>query len=179
MRDVSICCGVLLITALATQLPARDRPAPPASRYTYTLVIDTKSLPKGVNVRVQKDEFGVRNFISNTGDMPLVINEIYSNDRLVSGTKLVSGKVYNWFPNGVPMVGKQHLKGWQAPFGDSKEAIIRLPRDPVKIYEGRKAGLSDELPPNEKVVIQSLYDGKSYEIKATVIYALNPKYGSP
>lgn len=174
---VVIALGVLAaFTSLLISTDAHERPAPQQSRYSYYLKIDEKSLPKGVKLRVNKSEFGVRNFITNTSDVPLVINEIYSNDRLVAGKKLVGGKVLQWFPNGVPMQGKTHLKGWQSPFGEIKEAILRLPRDPAMIAKGRQKGLSEKLPANEEVVIRSLYDGKAYEIKATVIYELNPKY---
>lgn len=168
----------VLVTAVnaAAMSEARDRPAPSPSRYGYTLEIDEPSLPAGVSVRVVRDDFGVRNFVSNASDKPLVINAIYSNERLASGTKLVGGKVYGWFPNGVPMEGKQHLKGWQAPFGEVKESILSLPLDPAKIHEGRKPGLDKTIPPGEPVNIAVEYDGKPYDIKATVIYRLNPAY---
>ena len=96
----------------------RDRPAPPPSRYGFIFKIDTKSLPKGVMVREVRNESSIRYFIKNTSDIPLIINERFQNDQLVSGAKLVSGRVLHYFPNGVPMQGKRHLKGWQAPFGE-------------------------------------------------------------
>jgi hypothetical protein len=83
----------------------RDRPAPPPSRYGFTFVIDAKSLPKGVTIREVRSETSIRYFIKNTSDMPLIINERFQNNRLVSGAKLVSGEVLNYFPNGVPMAG--------------------------------------------------------------------------
>ena len=89
---------------------SRDRPAPPPSQYGFTLKIDTKSLPKGIMVREVRDESRVRYFIKNTSDLALIINERFQNDRLISGAKLVSGRVLHYFPNGVPMQGKQHLK---------------------------------------------------------------------
>ena len=168
--------AVLLCLVVTTVATSRERPAPSPSRYSYTLEIDAKSLPKGVTLRVLKDEHGVRNFIKNPAETPLVVDEIYSNDRLVSGKKLVDGKVFGWFPNGVPMQGKTHLKGWQMPFGVQEETILRLPRPPAKIYEGRKPGLDKTVPKPEPIKINTLYDGKAYEIKATVIYALNPQY---
>lgn len=155
---------------------ARERPAPPPSRYAYSFKVDEKSLPKGVSVREVTDGKAWRYFIKNTGEKPLVIGEIYSNDKLVSGTKLVGGKVYGWFPTGVPMEGKTHLKGWQAPFGDILETTLILPREPAKIIEGRKPGLGKELPEPEESSIKASYDGKPYEIKITIHYRLNEAY---
>jgi len=175
-RMIKLLTGLLLVVTLAAFAEARERPAPQPSRYTYTLPIDEKSLPEGVTARVLRNEHGVRTFIKNSSDTPLVIDAIYSNDRLVSGKQLVNGKVFGWFPNGVPMQGKQHLKGWQAPFGDISEANIRLPRDPAKIYEGRKPGLDETVPAPEATIINTIYDDKPYEIKATITYHLNPAY---
>ena len=90
--------------------------------------------------------------------------------------RLVGGKVYGYFPSGVPMEGKQHLKGWQAPFGDIPETLFVLPREPAKIYEGRQTGLDKTIPPDEPIAVAVEYDGKAYEIKATVKYQLNPAY---
>ena len=154
---------------------SRDRPAPPPSRYGFTFKIDTKSLPKGVTVREVRNESSVRYFIKNTSNVPLIINERFQNDRLVSGAKLVSGRVLNYFPNGVPMVGKRHLKGWQAPFGEIPETVLHI-KEPKKIYEGRKAGLTKELPKSEKSSIPASLDGTPYEIKGTIKYHLNKTY---
>ncbi|MBC7854348.1 MAG: hypothetical protein IAF94_13020 [Pirellulaceae bacterium] len=156
---------------------ARERPAPPESRYAYSFTVDEKSLPKRVSVRTVVDGKNSRHFIKNTGETPLVIGEIYSNDKLVSGTKLVGGKVYGWFPSGVPMEGKTHLKGWQAPFGDILETILTLPREPAKIIEGRKPGLGKEIPKPEEASIKVSYAGKPYEIKIKIVYRLNEAYG--
>jgi len=160
----------------ATLSDARDRPAPPPSRYGYVLKFDAKSLPAGVTIRELSDDLGTRFFIKNTGEMPLVIDQRFDNGRLVGGAKLVSGKVYHYFPNGVPMEGKQHLKGWQAPFGDIPETLIHLAAEPAKIYEGRKPGLSKDIPAAEAAVIPATYDGKPHEIKVTIHYHLNKAY---
>lgn len=169
-----------LSTALlfsATFSDARDRPAPPPSRYGYVLKFAaTKSLPTGIAIREVSDDLGTRYFIKNTSKVPLVINQRFQNECLVSGAKLVSGKVYQYFPNGVPMEGKQHLKGWQAPFGDIEETLLQLAKEPAKIYEGRKPGLSKALPRPEAVAIPANYDGKPYQIKATIHYHLNKAY---
>ena len=165
---------LLLVSAMYTL--ARERPAPPPSRYAYSFKVDEKSLPKGVTVREVASGKDSRYFIKNTGKTPLVIGEIYSNDKLVSGTKLASGKVYGWFPSGVPMEGKTHLKGWQAPFGDIEETLLTLPREPAKIIEGRKPGLGKEVPKPEESTIKASYDGKPYEIKITIHYRLNEAY---
>jgi len=154
---------------------SRDRPAPPPSRYGFTFKIDAKSLPKGVRVREVRNESGVRYFIRNTDDVPLIINERFQNDRLISGAKLVSGRVLHYFPNGVPMQGKRHLKGWQAPFGEIPETLLYI-KEPKKIYEGRKTGLTRELPKPEKMSIPANLGGKPYEIKGTVKYHLNKAY---
>lgn len=155
---------------------AQGRPAPPPSRYGYTLKIDLKSLPKGVTVREVRDGQPPRWFIANASDVPLVLNEIHRNGALVAGTKLVSGKVYQYFPTGVPMEGKTHLKGWQAPFGDIKETLLYLPQEPAQIYAGRKPGLSKELPKPEPFSLPASYDGKPHPIEGTVHYHLNEAY---
>ena len=154
---------------------SRERPAPAPSRYGFTFKIDAKSLPEGVMVREVRNESSIRYFIKNTSDVPLIINERFQNERLVSGAKLVSSKVLNYFPNGVPMVGKQHLKGWQAPFGEIPETLLHI-KEPKKIYEGRKVGLTKELPKPEKMSIPANLGGKPYEIKGTIKYHLNKAY---
>ena len=127
---------------------SRDRPAPTPSRYGFTFAIDAKSLPKGVTIREVRNESSVRYFIKNTSDVPLIIN-----DRLASGaTQVVSGRVLHYFPDGVPIQGKRHLKGWQAPFGEIPETLLHI-KEPKKIYEGRKVGLTKELPKPEKMSI--------------------------
>ena len=73
------------------------------------------------------------------------------------------------------MVGKRHLKGWQAPFGEIPEALLHI-KEPKKIYEGRKAGLTKELPKSEKLSIPGSLDGMPYEIKGTIKYHLNKTY---
>ncbi len=163
--------------------PAADaggrKPAPPPSRYRYTLEFDKKTLPKGVAVREAKIGDGtiVRYFVKNTSDTPLIFNDKYdATDRLVAGDKVVSGKAYQYYPNGVPMEGKQHLKGWQAPFGDMEEAAILLTTTPSKIADGHEPGKGKELPPPEPAVIPVKYDGKPYELKVTIHYHLNPAY---
>ena len=172
-----ICYSAATLLLLSTfTVNARERPAPPPSRYEYSFKIDEKSLPKGVTVREAGEGKTLRYFIKNAGEKPLVIGEIFSNDKLVSGTKLENGKVYGWFPSGVPMEGKTHLKGWQAPFGDIEETILILPREPAKIVEGRKAGLGKEVPKPEASSIKVSYDGKPYEIKITIHYRLNEAY---
>jgi hypothetical protein len=105
-----------------------------------------------------------------------VIYERFQGETLVSGTKLVSGKVYQYFPNGVPMEGKTHLKGWQAPFGEIKETVLYLPKEPSKIYEGRKPDLPKDLPAPEPFSIPGKLDGKPHELKGTVHYRLNDEY---
>jgi hypothetical protein len=165
---IVLCCGATV--------HAQGRPAPPPSRYGYSLKIDLDCLPKGVTVRESRDALAARYFIANAADAPLVLNEIFQNGALVSGTKLASGKVYQYFPNGVPMEGKTHLKGWQAPFGDIKETVLFLPKEPAKIYEGRKPGLSKELPKSEPFSLPAKYDGKPHEIKGVIRYHLNDAY---
>jgi hypothetical protein len=154
----------------------REKPAPPPSRYGYTLKIDPKSLPTGVSVREVRNEKTTRNFIANSSEVPLIIHERFQGDTLATGTKLVSGRVFQYFPNGVPMEGKTHLKGWQSPFGEIKETLLYLDKEPAKIYEGRQAGLSKDLPPAEKVAIPAKLDGKPYEIQGVVEYHLNDEY---
>ncbi len=168
--------AVLCLASASSAFQRGGRPAPPPSRYGYTISIDAKSLPEGVVVRKVADKLGTRYFVKNTSDVPLVINQRYQGQRLVGGTKLVSGKVYQYFPNGVPMQGKQHLKGWQAPFGTIEETLLSLPREPARIYEGRKPGLSSELPPPESAAIEARYDGKPHKIRITIQYHLNPAY---
>jgi len=161
---------------LVSQSEGRGRPAPPPSRYSYTFKVDTKSLPQGVTVKEVTTGGVTRVFLANSSDTPLIINARYSGDRLVAGTKLVSGKVLQYFPNGVPMAGKQHLKGWQSPFGEITQTILRLPKDPDTIYQGRKPGLSKDLPAPESYAIPATYDGEAHDIKVTIHYHLNPEY---
>jgi hypothetical protein len=163
-------CPVLL----AAQ--ARQRPAPPPSRYTYTLHVDADSLPQGAKIRASDDDLPARLFISNAGDKPLVIDERMQNDALVAGTKLMQGKVYHYFPRGVPMEGKTHLKGWQAPFGDIPETLLRLPRDPDEIAAGRAPGLGRELPKAKAFSIPATYDDKPHPITGEIRFQLNPEY---
>ena len=179
MKHSMAWAGLLLLLAFSGRpgyAQRRGRPAPPPSRYGYTLKFDAKSLPKGVVVRTVRSGATSRYFIKNTSDKPLVINERYQAKRLVSGAKLVSGKVYHYFPNGVPMEGKRHLKGWQAPFGVIQETLLSLPKEPAMIYKGRKPGLSKKLPPPEISTIPARYKGEPYKIKVTIQYHLNPAY---
>ena len=152
------------------------KPAPSPSRYGYSLQFDVGTIPKGVKLREVADGKTSRFFISNASATPLIINERFQNDVLVSGTKLVNGKSYGYFPSGVPMEGKTHLKGWQAPFGDIEETLIYLPTEPAKIYEGRKPGLPNELPKPEPFTISAKFDDKPHEIKGTIHYHLNDAY---
>ena len=176
MKRILVHCAMLTIMFLLVLIGySRDRPAPPPSRYGFTLKINAKSLPKGVMVREVRNESSVRYFIKNTSDFPLIINERFQNDRLISGAKLVSGRVLHYFPNGVPMQGKRHLKGWQAPFGEIPETLLYI-KEPKKIYEGRKVGLTKELPKPEKVSISANLGGRPYEIKGTIKYHLNKAY---
>ena len=176
MKRILIHCAMLiLIFSHVLTGYCRDRPAPPPSRYGFTFKIDSKSLPKGVTVREVRNELSVRYFIKNTSDVPLIINALVQNDRMISGAKLVSGRVLHYFPNGVPMQGKRHLKGWQSPFGEIPETLLHI-KEPKKIYEGRKVGLTKELPKPEKVSIPTNLGGKPYEIKGTIKYHLNKAY---
>ncbi len=169
--------AVLLVTrgeVLIAQ--GRGKPAPPPSRYMYTLKVDEKSLPAGVKIRESSDAGPPRLFISNASDKPLVIDERFQNKVLVSGAKLMNGKVYHYFPNGVPMEGKTHLKGWQAPFGDIPDTILRLPDDPEKIAASREPGLGTTLPKPEPFSIPANYDGKPRAITGEIHYQLNKAY---
>lgn len=177
MNRIRFLLGISLLAIGATVFAqGREKPAPSPSRYSYTIKYDLESLPAGVTLREAKNGPMQQWFIANAGETPLVLFERFQGETLVSGTKLVAGKVYQYFPNGVPMEGKTHLKGWQAPFGEIKETLLYLPNEPAKIYEGRKPGLSKDLPPPEAVAIPAKYDGKPRDIKATVHYHLNEAY---
>ena len=148
---------LLLATFVALVIGyGRERPAPTPSRYGFTFEIDAKSLPKGVTVREVRNASSVRYFIKNTSNIPLIINERFQNDRLISGAKLVSSKVLNYFPNGVPMVGKRHLKGWQAPLGEIPETLLHI-KEPKKIYEGRNLGLRRNCPSRRSCQFQQVW----------------------
>ncbi len=169
--------GILVLATASTALAqGREKPAPPPSRYAYTIKFDLESLPAGVTLREARNGTMTQWFIANSSETPLVIHERFQGETLAAGTKLVSGKVYQYFPNGVPMEGKTHLKGWQAPFGEIKETLLYLPKEPAKIYEGRKADLPKDLPPPEAISIPAKYDDKPHDIKATVHYHLNEAY---
>ncbi len=173
--NLRLCLAGLLCLIFAVHAYPRDRPAPSPSRYSFTFEIDTASLPKGVSVRKIANGQTTRFFIKNTSDVPLIINQRHQANRLVSGNKLVSGKVFHYFPNGVPMEGKQHLKGWQAPFGEITETLLVF-SEPKKIYEGRKPGLGRKLPPAEPYAVPATFDGKPFKIKGKVSYQLNKAY---
>lgn len=169
--------GLALIGSLYSAAAlARDKPAPPPSRWGFTLKIDEKSLPEGVTVRLAGEGTMARYFIKNESETPLVIDERFQDGKLVTGAKLVGGKVYHYFPNGVPMEGKTHLKGWQAPFGDIEETLLHLPREPEKIGQGRQPGLGKDLTEPQAVAIPANYDGEPYKIKGTVTFHLNEAY---
>ena len=176
MLKILLIICLLAVPCSHCQAQSRSKPAPPPSRYTYTLKIDEKSLPKGVTIREAKDAGPQRIFVANSSDKPLVIDERFRDKTLVSGTKLMGGKVYHYFPSGVPMEGKTHLKGWQAPFGDIPETILRLPRDPEKIYAGRTPGLGKELPDPEPFSLPASYDGRPHAITGEIHYRLNDAY---
>lgn len=171
MKSPKLLLTLLLFLSCSTAF-AQRKPAPPASKYAYTFELDVKSLPKGVVARKATDG-PVRYFLKNESDVPLVIDERFQNETLVGGTKLQNGKVFGYFPSGVPMEGKQHLKGWQAPFGDIEETLLNLNKEPAGIAAGREAGAPDEPPTPEAIAIPAKYDGKPYEIKGTIRYRLN------
>jgi hypothetical protein len=182
LRNPSLALAGLLLLLLLLLLASADcaaqergRPAPPPSRYTYTLHVDADSLPKGATLR-EAEGAPQRLFLSHAGEKPLVLDERFQNGVLVGGTKLVSGKVYHYFPTGVPMEGKMHLKGWQAPFGDIPETMLRLPRDPDTIAAGRAPGLGRELPKPERFSIPARYDDQPHAITGEIRYQLNPAY---
>jgi hypothetical protein len=168
----------ILVLALGSVLfgQGRQKPAPLPSRYGYSVKINVDSLPKGVTLQEARNGQRAIGLIANASDVPLVIDEIFQGDTLLAGTKLVSGKVYHYFRDGVPMVGKTHLKGWQAPFGEIKATMFSLERDPKKIYEGRKPGLPKDVPPSEAISIPARYNGEPYEIKGIIHYHLNEAY---
>ena len=64
-----------LFCAAENEVSAQRKPAPPPSRYTYTLEFDEKSLPEGVTIRTVSDDLGTRYFIKNVSEKPLVIKE--------------------------------------------------------------------------------------------------------
>jgi hypothetical protein len=179
MIGIEIGTSNIPVMSQPTNRPSRQmilsRPAAPPSRYGYSLKIDLNSLPKGVTIR-EVGEFGnVRLFITNSSNIPLIINENIDMGRLIHANKLVSGKVYGYFPSGIPMEGKTHLKGWQES-EKMKEVILSLARSPSKIDAGRKRNLSEILPEPEYVSIPANYDGRPYEIKGFVHYYLNKRY---
>jgi hypothetical protein len=55
--------GLLFVLSWGTMSAARERPAPPPSRYGYTLKFDAKSLPSGVTVREVRTGDMARYFI--------------------------------------------------------------------------------------------------------------------
>ncbi|HKS40611.1 MAG TPA: hypothetical protein VJX74_08330 [Blastocatellia bacterium] len=164
----------ILVLALGSVVfgQGRQKPAPSPSRYSYSVKLNVGSLPKGVTLLERNGQW----HIANASNVPLVINEMFHGDTLLTATKLVSGKVYTYFPNGVPMEGKTHLKGWQAPFGEIKTALLYLGMEPKKIYEGRMPGLPKDIPPSEAISIPAKYNGEPYEIKGIIHYHLNKEY---
>lgn len=152
------------------------RPAPLPSRYGYSLKISLDSLLEGITLQEVGEVGDNRFFIANSSNIPLIINQRFDLiGRLVCAEKLVSGKVYQYYPEGVPMEGLTHLKGWQS-FGEFNSTLIYPQRDPPKIYEGRQQNLSKDLPEPEPFSIPVNYDGQPYEIKGFIYYHLNEFY---
>lgn len=122
------------------------------------------------------DDLGnTRWFITNSSDKPLIINERFHLDgELEYGEKLVSGDFYQYFRHGIPMVGKEHLTGWQLAYAGSK--LFSLGHEPAKIYEGRRENLSKDLPEPEPFSFPAKYDGKPHELKGFIHYHLNDFY---
>lgn len=172
--------GIIALTSLVgaaqTSRGKPDRPAPPPSRFSYTLTMDPASLPPGVTAKENKKGQATGFFMANTSDTPLIVKETFSLDKLVGGTKLVSGKVYFYFPNGIPMEGKQHLKGWQIFSDEIKQTIVTLPNEPATISANRKPGVPKNIPAPESFVIPVKYDGKEQSLRGTVRFHLNPEY---
>jgi hypothetical protein len=154
------------------------RPASPPSRYGYSIKIDIESLPEGVTVREVGEVGNIRFFITNSSDIPLIINQRFDLiGRLACAEKLVSSKVYQYYPNGVCMEGLTHLKGWQDPFGEINSTLIYLEKVPQKIVAGRKPNLAkDCLPEPEPFAIPVNYDGQPYEIEGLIYYHWNDYY---
>jgi hypothetical protein len=176
MRVFAFPAVTLLSLGFGIMVHALERPGPPPSRYVYSFKLDADSLPQGVKLREVKDAQGIRYFISNASEKPLIINERFQNEKLVTGTKLENGKTYQYFPNGVPMEGKTHLKGWQAPFGDIPETIVIFAKEPSKIADSRAPGLPAVVPEPEPYALPVKYDGKTHEIRGLIYYHLNPAY---
>jgi hypothetical protein len=149
------------------------RPAPPPSKYAYSLQVDLNSLPPGVTIH----PIPVGWCLENDSDRPLILEERFAPDgQLEWGIKLVSGKIYHYYRSGIPMVGKEHLKGWQEV---SLHPRLQLAQTPIKINEGRwNPDLPEELPPSEAFAIEVNYDGQPHKITGFINYHFNELFDS-
>jgi hypothetical protein len=152
-----------------------SRPALPPSRYDYSLQIDLNSLPP--EVTIHPTQVGNGWWLDNASDRPLILEESIALDgQRDSGFKLVSGKIYYYFRTGIPMVGKEHLKGWQEV---SLHPRLQLKETPIKIYEGRwNPDIPKELPPSEAFAIEVNYDGQPHKITGLIHYHFNELFDS-
>jgi hypothetical protein len=151
------------------------RPAPSPSKYAYSLQVDLNSLPPGVTIH--PTQVGNGWWLANDSDRPLILEERFAPDgQLDWGIKLVSGKIYHYYRSGIPMVGKEHLKGWQeVPL----HPRLQLAQTPSKINEGRwSADLPEELPPSEAFAIEVNYDGQPHKITGLINYHFNELFDS-
>jgi hypothetical protein len=92
------------------------------------------------------------------------------------GSQLVSGKIYHYYRSGIPMVGKEHLKGWQE---DPLHPRLQLKEASIKIYEGRwNPDIPKELPSAEAFAIAVNYNGQPHKITGLIHYHFNELFDS-
>jgi hypothetical protein len=160
-------------SATREEAPAGRKPAPARSRFRFQLEIDPKSLPEGVVVEKREVQKIFQTWIRNTGKTPLERLHLDGQGQPWGGTRLAEGKVYGYFPNGVPMAGKEHLKGWVLSEGVEWQQIIP-DQEPAGIAMGRQDG-SLEVPTPDSFSQEWTYGDKKWTITGRIVYSLNPQ----
>ncbi len=178
---------VLVLSALL--LPAQaSRPGEarcsPSPWFSARAVLDVSGLPEGVQV----DSTGPLPRLSNPGSTPLVLFRDDSSPRSLPAAdlpwtglplrmpvaRLVDGQSFHYFESGVPMEGKQHLKGWQNPFGQTSELLPVPPATLSPAGPGRPETL-DPIGP-EPFELRVYWGAEERSLKGEWVYAPNADY---
>lgn len=152
----------------------------PVSRFNYDLIIDKTTLPKEIICEIRQStdtESRIQTWIRNPSNIPFQTTQKDALGHIVRGTKLVDGKVYGYYQNGVPVEGGNHLKGWVVHEEVDKYMMI-LNKSPEGALLGMEKGLADNtpLPADESVSFFWDFGGKEWIIKGKVVYSINKSY---
>jgi hypothetical protein len=155
-----------------------SRLAPPPSRFKYDFIVDPTTLPSGVTCETIRSASGyLQNWIKNSSEIPF---QCFENDylgRTILGFKLVDNKVYVYYPNGIPIVGKTHIKGWVL-WEHTDRHLLSFDGSLMAIYNAQQPGLpvTTPLPPDEIVTFLWDFGGREWTISGTIVYAIDENY---